>query len=243
MKYLIKKSLVFVVLFTTLLVNANEISLRNLNDNKTTMLTLVNVKEGNKLVIKDNHGIILYKEFIEKKGGYAKGFDLTSLPDGNYFFELDKELEIKIIPFRVISNVVDFDKDKEQTIYKPYLRSEENLIYVSKLSLNKNPLTVKIYYQSETFSGGYELIHRETIENTENIQRAFRLDETKQGNYKVVFQSEGRSFVEYFKTTYSSKQYTKQKKNKERALVNPSDLKIGNEERVIDFKNQYYSNN
>ena len=41
MKYLIKKSLVFVVLFTTLLVNANEISsLRNLNDEKTTVLTV-----------------------------------------------------------------------------------------------------------------------------------------------------------------------------------------------------------
>ena len=53
MKNLIKKSIVLVVLFTALLGNANEISsLRSLNDEKTTMLTLLNVDKGDQLVLK-----------------------------------------------------------------------------------------------------------------------------------------------------------------------------------------------
>lgn len=55
-----------------------------------TALTLANVKKGNSLSIKDQNGIIVYKELIAKSGNYTKGFDLTALPDGNYFFELDK---------------------------------------------------------------------------------------------------------------------------------------------------------
>ena len=87
MKNLIKKSIVLVVLFTTLLGNANEISsLRNLNDEKTTMLTLQNVKQGNQLFIKDVFGLVLYKEAIQNSGEFVKGFDLTSLPDGDYYF-------------------------------------------------------------------------------------------------------------------------------------------------------------
>ncbi len=106
MKNLIKKSIVLVVLFTTLLVNANEISsLRNLKDEKTTMLTLLNVKKGNQLIMKDAFGKVLYRQSISNSGEFVKGFDLTSLPNGKYYFLLKGDLQKKIIPFRINKNV------------------------------------------------------------------------------------------------------------------------------------------
>jgi len=198
MKNLIKRSLVIVVLFTTLLGNAKEISsLRNLDDKKTTMLTLLNVKEGNQLFIKDVYGLVLYKESIIDSGEFIKGFDLTSLPDGEYYFELDKDLEITVIPFEVKMNTVEFVKEKETTIYKPYITIKENRVFVSKLSLDKQPLEIKIYYDHN--SGSYDLIHSETIENTMNIQKAFRLLKNEKGNYKLVLKTEGHTFIEYLK--------------------------------------------
>ena len=102
MKNLIKRSLVMVVLFTTLLGNANEISsLRNLDDKKTTMLTLLNVKKGNKLLLKDAFGKILYRESIKNSGEFIKGYDLTSLPNGKYHFILKGELQNKFVPFKI----------------------------------------------------------------------------------------------------------------------------------------------
>ena len=199
MKNLIKKSIVLVVLFTTLLGNANEISsLRNLNDEKTTMLTLQNVKQGNQLFIKDVFGLVLYKEAIQNSGEFVKGFDLTSLPDGDYYFELDRDLEIKTIPFKISLNKVEFNKEKETTIYKPYIKIKDNYIYVSKLSLNKQPLEVNIYYDYNDYSS-YELIHSDSIENTMNIQRAYKLSGNEKGNYKLVLKTEGRSFIENLK--------------------------------------------
>jgi hypothetical protein len=196
MKNLIKRSIVMAVLFTTMLSSANEISsLRNLNDEKTTMLTLLNVKEGNQLFIKDVFGLILYKESIKESGEFVKGFNLTSLPDGKYFFELDKDLEIAIIPFEVKMNTVVFNKELETTIYKPYITKKENRVLVSKLSLDKQPLEVKIYYDYNL--GYYDLIHSETIEKSMNIQRAYKLSKNEKGNYKVVLKTEGHTFIEY----------------------------------------------
>ena len=88
-----KKGILMVTLFATLLSFANDASFYTIStDAKRTALTLRDVKEGNLLSIKDNNGVVLYKESIQKTGIYTKGFDLTSLPDGMYVFELDKDL-------------------------------------------------------------------------------------------------------------------------------------------------------
>ena len=242
MKNLIKNSLVLVVLFTTLLVKANEISnFRNLNDDKTTLVSFTNVKQGNQLVIKDAFGVTLYKENIEHSGKYTKGFDLTELPDGKYFFELEKDLEINVIPFNVKSNNVKFNKELKETIYKPFVRVEDNKIFVSKLSLESNPLSVKIYYDdSRGFSN--ELIHRETIENTKNIQKVYRLDKNEKGNYRIVLKSEGRIYTEFLDIDNKAYKPLKQKKNKEKFAADRIYLTKGLEDKILTFKGQYFTN-
>ena len=183
----------------TLLSFANDASLFNIkNEAKRTYLSLENVKQGNLLSVKDINGVILYKEFIQETGKYTKGFDLTTLPNGGYVFELDKDLEISTIPFKVISNVVVFDKENEKTIYKPLVRTKGNLVYVNKLSLNKEPLKIKVYFSG--FDSSYsELVLSETIKNTKSIGRIYKLEGLDLGSYKIEFHSEGRQFVKSIK--------------------------------------------
>ncbi|MCF7559682.1 hypothetical protein L3X39_03460 [Sabulilitoribacter multivorans] len=188
-----KKGILMVTLFATLLSFANEASFYRIkNDAKRTSLTLRNVKKGNQLSIIDNHGVVLYKELIERSGIYTKGFDLTSLPDGSYIFELDKDLEINKIPFTVTSNKVEFNKTGEKTIFKPYTRVKGNVVYVTKLALNEEPLKIEIYSRG---SNGKELVFSEKIENTKNIQKAFRLPNLAKSNYKIVYYTDGRTFT------------------------------------------------
>ena len=186
-----------VTMFFTILSFANDDSLFIFKNNaKKTSLTLNNVNQGNILSVKSNNGVILFKELIKKSGKYTKGFDLTALPNGTYFFEIEKELKISSIPFTVSSNVVLFKKEKEKTIFKPFARVENNLVFVSKLALNKEPLKIDVYFNT---TSGYELVYTEHIENTKVIERVYKLNEINDGSYKIVFNSENREFIKLIK--------------------------------------------
>ena len=196
MKKEFKLSILMVIMFTVMLsnVNANNFILLNKEFKKTT-LTLNNVKKGQRLLIKDNQGLVLYKEFIQVEGTYFKGFDLTALPNGSYFFELDKDVEIKIIPFTVNSNEVTFNKEKETSIFKPFVRVKDNKLLISQLSLELKPLSIKVYQENNS-SSDY-LLYSETVENTKKIERIYSLPVKTRESYRIVFKTEGREFVEY----------------------------------------------
>ncbi|MCB4807403.1 hypothetical protein LG651_04000 [Tamlana sp. 62-3] len=187
-----KKGFLMVTMFATLLSFATEpANLIIVKDAKKTILTLDSVKEGNLLTIIDANGVVLYKEVIAKTGNYQKAFDLTALPDGEYVFELEKDLEIDTMPFTVTDNQVVFHKASEKITYKPFLRVENGVVFVSKLSLNKSPLKVEIYYGEDS-----NLVFSESIENTKNIQKAYKLSGLGEGSYKFVFTTEGKTFTE-----------------------------------------------
>ncbi|PKQ45664.1 hypothetical protein [Confluentibacter flavum] len=164
------------------------------NESERTSLTLALVKEGNLLSIKDYNGMILYKEVIQKTGTYTKGFDLTALPNGKYIFELDSDIEIKTIPFTVETNTVVFEKDMEKSIFKPVTRVKGNIVFVSQLTLNNKPLKIDIYFEG---SNNSELVLTETIKDTKCIERIYKLTGLKNGNYTMVFNTEGREFIKH----------------------------------------------
>jgi len=174
-----------VAMCSTLLSNANEGSSFI---PKKEIITINDVKEGQSLIIKDLNGVILYKELIKKSGNYSKAFDLTDLPNGDYFFEMDKDMEIQTIPFNVVSNKVTFKKVKETIIYKPHVRIKNNYVFINKLALDKEPLDVKIYSEDD------QLIYSEKITNTKTIEKAYKL--SLNANYRMVLICNGR---EYYK--------------------------------------------
>ena len=189
----IKKNLLLVTMMLTVIIgNANEISSFKIEgDLKGTALIINNVKEGDLLSIKNYKGIIIYKELIQSSGTYNKGFDLTELPNGNYFFEIDKDLEIKTIPFVVENNQVTFNKDKEAVIFKPYLKEKGNLVYMTKLALDLEPLKVRIY---ENHNNSYHLIYSKKIEGIQIIEKVYKL---KKGNFKIVINSNNKEYTKF----------------------------------------------
>lgn len=190
-KTTLRNIILMAVMLTAIYSNANNGLGNNPKSENKTTFSIKDVKQGNQLLIKDLNGIILYKEQIKDSGSYSKGFDLTSLPDGSYVFELDKDLEIKSFPFSVNLKNVVFGKN-ETTIHKPYVTSKENYIYISKLALNDEPLDIKIYYQDKS-----QLIYSEKVKDTKNIQKVYKLSSQVKGDYTIVLNSNGREYYEY----------------------------------------------
>jgi len=190
-----KKSLLLSLLFASMLSFANnEIKTSKEEKSKVTVISFKEVKLGSKLSIKDLNGIVLYKESIIKSGDYSKGFDLTSLPNGDYIFELDTELKITIIPFYVVSNQVAFKKEEESIIYKPFIRVKDSMVYVSRISFEENPIEYKIY-----FEGNYEMVLSEKFDKESQLKRIYDFSTSEKGNYVFVFKSNGRTFTKTVK--------------------------------------------
>ena len=195
MKNLTKKSLLFLVLFASMMTYANkEIEAVKEKETKVTIVSFKELKLGSKLSIKDVNGIVLYKESIIKAGDYSKGFDLTSLPNGDYVFELDTELKITIIPFNVVSNQVAFKKEEKSTVYKPFVRVKDERVYLSRLSFEEDPIECKIYFEDN-----YELVLSEKFEGDSQIKRIYDFSTAEKGNYVFVFKSKGRTFTKTIK--------------------------------------------
>ena len=189
MKRLVKTSLVIVVMFATMVSYANEFPLLTKERTKIVKdITFENVKQGSLLIIKDSNEMILYKELIEKSGAYSKGFDLTALPDGDYYFELDKEVVIAIRPFKVKDNSVEFKKDEEYKIFKPVVYVKGKKVYVTRMSLIKNPIEIKVYDEDD------HLVFSEKIEEATSLGKIYNFSKVKEGNYNIILKSEGRTF-------------------------------------------------
>ncbi len=194
MKTTIRKSLVLVALFVSAAVSyGNEIS-SNVNNGKgvRTTVTFKDVKKGSILSIKDVNGLVLYKEAIQLNGSYTKGFDLTSLPDGNYYFEMDKDVEVKIIPFKVVASVVTFNKTSEESIFKPVVfMSNNNYVHVSQMAVNNKVLSVEIYAENG------DQIYSEKIEKEGDVLgKIYDFSTSAKGVYTFVMKTNGRRFVQ-----------------------------------------------
>ncbi|WP_035483733.1 hypothetical protein [Gaetbulibacter saemankumensis] len=185
-------TLIFAV-FTIMFGNASEIDYTISNNNlKKTAITLTNVKAGNILTIKDSNNFVIFKESIKENGTYKKGFDLTALPSGNYVFEIEKDLEIKTIPFKINYKQVTFLNNEEATTYKPFLRQDKDMIFITKYCPNKEPLKISIFVFEDTT---YRLIHSEKITGSQTLEKAYRL--SKKGDYKIVINSNNKEHTKF----------------------------------------------
>ncbi len=200
MKKEIKNGLLIIGMLVTVSSFATEPSVTpSILDGSATEFPIYYVKKGQKLTITNSYGVVVYREYIEQSGIYTqKGFDLTQLMNGNYLIELEKELQIQITPFCVTRNIVVFSKEKEVTIFKPFVVTKNHKLYLSKLTLEQDPLTIDIYYDDPSGFTNYEKIYSEKIENTKVIERIYALDKEKKGTYKVLMKANGREYAQTF---------------------------------------------
>ncbi len=192
MKTKMKKIIVVALMFGTLIGYANEHTNNNdLEAKKTVKVEFSNVKKGQTLSIKNDQGVTVYNNEIKNSGTYSKTFDFSALEDGIYAAELNKDFEIVIKQFYVKNGLVTFLNNKNEKVFKPVIRAEKHLLYVSKIDFNNQPLKIVIYYKNEA-------ILSETIEGEKFLKRVYKLSENEAGNYKVIISTNNRSYVKDF---------------------------------------------
>ncbi|MGJ8743498.1 hypothetical protein [Polaribacter sp.] len=193
MKNTIKKILVVAFMLGTLIGYANE-NKTSFDDAKKVRVVFNSVKKGQTISLKNNNGTTIYNQEILISGKYSRVFNLTVLKKGNYTAELHKDFEIVVKPFTVKKGAISFNTSEEYKIFKPVVRTKKNLLFISKINLNEEPVKVAIYHNNE-------VIYSNTFTETPVLNKVFCLLENEYvtGTYKVIINDDNNSYVEEFK--------------------------------------------
>ena len=192
MKTIIKKSLVVALMLGTLVSYAKEGIISNDNDAKETVkIEFKDVKKGQVLTIKDAEGVTIYNKEIKSEGNYSKIFNFSALGNGKYTAELNKDFEILIKKFEVKNGLVTFFNNENKKVFKPVIRTKNNILYVSKLAFDYKSLKVDIYYKGD-------VILSETVTGKEFLNRIYKLSESQTGEYKVIVKANNRIYSKEF---------------------------------------------
>lgn len=193
MKTIKSRVLVVVFMLVTLFNYANNDTFFNKTVNaKKVKIVFSDVIEGQLLTVNDENGIQLHAETVSKTGELIKFFDLSSLNNGLYTIELNKEFVVIIKSLEVKNNNVSFIEGSDRIIFKPLIRNEKNLVLVSKLDFDQKPVKIAIFFNGD-------IILSETIKDEIMLKRVYRLDENLKGDYKVIVSSNNKNYTNEFK--------------------------------------------
>ena len=148
-----------------------------------------NMNRKNPLIfIKNTTGKIIYEKPVNIQNNNIQDIDFSYLKNGYYTLEINKDFQIEIKPFTVISGKAIFHPKAEKTIFKPVIRSNKNKILISKLNFETCSMKVNIYYEDE-------LILSDDIESKKLIQKIYTLHKNKKGDYKIVTKVNDRIYT------------------------------------------------
>jgi hypothetical protein len=192
MKNLFKKSALVLLVLTANLASAN-VNFENIKifseNTKSLNLELNNNDGGLDVYIKDVYGVELYKEQFNGKQ-FSKKFDLTLLPDGNYFFEIEGQTKISLLPFKVSGLKVEVLEMKKELIHKPIVRIQNDLIFISKFSPDKELLKIAFYDADDN------LLLEEKLSNNIMAGKVFNISKLTSGEYRLIAKdSYNRTYV------------------------------------------------
>lgn len=189
MKKVFNKSTLIALMLVTLSASATpDSSLNNFDD--STPVVFGYIKEGTQIFIRDNQNYLLYKFKVDQTGYFSKIFDFTTLPDGDYFFEINEEHVIQFKPFMVVGGEVTFKEGENYTFFKPVISSKNEKVTMSWLTLKKEPLEVKIYDTKE------HLLYKERITKNSDIKRVFDMSQIKVKDFVFTISAGGKIFKE-----------------------------------------------
>lgn len=192
MKTINKKVLLAIFILGTFISHANNSDFKNIADAKKVTVVFNNAKKGHQLSMKDAQGVVLHSEKVSEQGNLVKTFDFSNLKNGTYTLELDKDFEIVIKVLEVKNKTIIFNEDANKIIFKPFIRTEENLVLISSTTFDKKPLEINIYHNDE-------IIYSETATSDSILNRIYRLNKEIKGDYKVIVRNNQRVYKNEFK--------------------------------------------
>lgn len=145
-------------------------------ESKSAMIRITNLKSEGAAVlrIKDTNGYILHKEVIRQKDAYAKKYDLSSLPNGEYLVELrTKE--------GTIQESLSLKAGKTNARYfKPAIQVEPGMVKVAFMNRIESPVSLKLYNDKGN------VVYEENVASQEKYSKGLNVSKLNAGQYSLA---------------------------------------------------------
>ncbi len=154
----------------------------------TFKLILNDLNGGLTVQIKDQYGYTLHQESINTTTTYGKQFNLSELPNGDYYVELSYDSKFEIYPLSINKGQVEVKTERVKEVFKPVMNLNDNLLSITQLAPRKSTLHVMIYDEDQN------LLMNDSMSGEISLGKIYDLSKLEPGQYQVYLASEGRSY-------------------------------------------------
>jgi len=155
---------------------------------KTIRLSASLLQPFSKMKIVDDFGVVLYEETLGRNLEIGKQFNLSKLPTGNYFIEMDAAVKQVVIPLQVTEQEAVLKMDFKTEIYKPFMKISGTSLQLMVFNPDKNPITVAIYNQLG------QLLFEETVTEQIELKRSYNFSKVESGDYSLQVKKNGKVY-------------------------------------------------
>ena len=171
-------------------VNADHlIDLRILSSNNSSfIIQLSDIKYDTKCLLKNQQGVILYKEDIARAQIFQRSLNLIELPDGTYELQIEDDYKTETTSLTKSNGKVMATNQIKITTFKPQIVLKDTQLNVSLLALNNEKLTVSILDENQN------IISEKKLSGSVNLGQSYDLSQLNAGNYTIQLYTNGKVY-------------------------------------------------
>lgn len=140
--------------------------------------------------LKDTQDFELFNETYKRGDDYLKGFDLESLPDGEYFLEIENSQNLQVFTLSIINDKLFIHHDNPVAIARPTIIQRGNKVDVAVLKTG-TPLKLSILNMAN------DIIFQDKVTSSGNLNKRYDMSQLDPGNYTLRIDVDGRSFRQH----------------------------------------------
>jgi hypothetical protein len=171
-------------------VNADHlIDLRILSSNNSSfIIQLSDIKYDTKCLLKNQQGVILYKEDIARAQIFQRSLNLIELPDGTYELQIEDDYKTETTSLTKSNGKVMAANQIKITTFKPQIVLKDTQLNVSLLALNNEKLTVSILDENQN------IILEKKLSGSVNLGQSYDLSQLNAGDYTIQLYTNGKVY-------------------------------------------------
>lgn len=140
------------------------------------------------VVLKDINSLRLYNESYIGNDRYLKGFDMRSLPDGEYTLEIENNDRIELFSLFIVNDKLSINRDSRLVIHKPSFNQTGNTVDIALQKEHEAPLKLSILDETN------DIIFEETLADNGNLTKRYDMSKLNPGSYTMRVDIAGKYF-------------------------------------------------